>query len=293
MSTLTKVFIVLLVLFSIAFTSMTVSIVAQTTNWKDTALKFQEQAKISETNLRHEIAASAAQLATALDEARANLEVIGRLDAEIEKVRQDKARLQSELAKADSEKSGVEAMNHGLFAQFQMAKAEVDELRKQRGELERRTIDRERRNIDLNDRVNELTEQVDVLLEQKRHFEQQIHILRQESYRMAGGSAMNTFEEPEGRALPRVEALTPVAARAIRGHVLEIIGNLLTVSVGSADGVKKDMIFVIHRADQYVGDLKITVVDPNQSAGRITLSAAAPQVGDKIADQASLNASRG
>lgn len=297
MSTLTRIFIVLLVLFSIAFTSMTVSIVAQTTNWQDTALKYQEQAKISETNLRHEIAASAAQLATALDEARSNLELASELEAEVDKARQETAQLQAGQAKADSAKSSAEAMNRGLLAQFQMSHAEVDELRKQRDDLERRAIDRERRNIDLNERVNELTEQVDVLLEQKRHFEQQIHILRVENDKIVGGavgirSAM-TFEDPAGAALPRVEALTPVATRAIRGQVVDVVGNLITVSVGSADGVKPNMIFVIHRDAQYIGDLKITVVDPNQSAGRLTLSARPPTVGDNICDQASLSASRG
>ena len=84
-----------------------------------------------------------------------------------------------------------------------------------------------------------------------------------------------------------------VAARAIRGHVTDVGGKVVTVSVGSADGVKMGMVFVIHRGDQYVGDLTVTMVDPNQCAGRISLSALPTQVGDQIADQASLSASRG
>ena len=294
MSALTKIFIVLLVLFSIAFTSMTVSIVAQSTNWKDTALKYQEQARISDTNLRHEIAASAAQLASALDEARSNIEEIGRLEAAVEKARQNAAGFQAQLARAESDKSGAESMNRGLLAQLRLVQASSDEYRDQRTKLERRAIDLQRRNIDLNDRVNEVTEQVDVLLEQRRHFEQQINILRNENERMAAGpSRSHTFEDPAGAALPNVVALAPVAARAIRGHVTDVGGNVVTVSVGSADGVKMGMIFVIHRGSEYVGDLTVTLVDPNQCAGRLTLSASPPLVGDEIADQASLSASRG
>ncbi len=294
MSALTKIFIVLLVLFSIAFTSMTISIVAQSTSWRDTARKFEEQARISDTNLRHEIAASAAQLASALDEARSNIVEIGRLEAEVEKARQDAAGFQAALAKAESQKSSAEAMNRGMLAQLQLVQATSDEYREQRTNLERSAIDVQRRNSDLNERVNELTEQVDVLLEQRRHFEQQIHILRTENDQMAAGrSSSHTFEDPAGAALPNVVALAPVATRAIRGHVTDVGGNFVTVSVGSADGVKMGMIFVIHRGDQYVGDLTVTVVDPNQCAGRLTLSASAPQVGDEIADQASLSASRG
>ena len=59
LSTLTKVFAVLLVFFSIAFTVMTVSMVAQTTNWKDTAQKYEEHALVADTNLRNLIASSA------------------------------------------------------------------------------------------------------------------------------------------------------------------------------------------------------------------------------------------
>lgn len=296
MSALTKIFIVLLVLFSIAFTSMTVSIVAESTNWKDTALKYKEQARISDTNLRHEIAASAAQLASALDEARSNIEEIGRLEAEVEKARHSANGFQAQLAKTESDKSSADAMNRGLMAQLQLVQASSDEYREQRTNLERRAIDVQRRNIDLNDRVNELTEHVDVLLEQRRHFEQQINILRNENDRMARGRSAygsQTFEDPAGAAISNVVALAPVAARAIRGHVTEVGGNFVTVSVGSADGVKMGMIFVIHRGDQYVGDLTVTVVDPNQCAGRLTLSALPPRIGDAIADQASLSASRG
>ena len=169
-SALTKIFIVLLVLFSIAFSSMTISIVAQSANWKDTATKFEEQARISDTNLRHEIAASAAQLASALDEARSNIEEIGRLEADVEKARQNASGFQAQLAKSESEKGSAEAMNRGLLAQLQLVQVSSDEYRKQRTNLERRAIDVRRRNIDLNDRVNEMTEQIDVFLEQRRHF---------------------------------------------------------------------------------------------------------------------------
>ena len=184
-STLTKVFVVLLVLFSIAFTSMTVSIVAQTTNWKDTALKYQEHARIADTNLRHEIAAGAALLATARDDVRAHLSKIGQLETDRQAARTEAGRLRSELAKADSEKSSSEAMNRGLLSQLDVAEAARSEYRSQRDTLETRSIDIERRNVDLNDRVNELTARVDVLFEQRRHFEQQINILRSENDALA------------------------------------------------------------------------------------------------------------
>ncbi len=46
------------------------------------------------------------------------------------------------------------------------------------------------------------------------------------------------------------------------------------------------MVFVIYRGLDYIGDLKISVLEPNQSAGRLTRAAGAPRVGDQVADEA-------
>jgi hypothetical protein len=55
--------------------------------------------------------------------------------------------------------------------------------------------------------------------------------------------------------------------------------------VGSADGVETGMVFVIYNGSEYVGDLEITDVEPNQSAGRITRTRRAPRAGDSVADE--------
>lgn len=292
MSTLTKVFVVLLAVFSVAFTSMTVSHVAQTTNWKDTAEKYREHAGIADTNLRHAHAAYSAQLANARDDAKALSQKIGDLEGQVAGAAGELAQVRSQLATLTAEKSSADAMNRGLLAQLQTAEAARTEYRKQRDELEQHGLEREQRSIDLNNRVNELTAQVDVLLEQKRQYEQQINILQTENQKLSLGgrapSARPTFESPEGAALPDVVALSPMPTRAVRGRVVEIAGELVTISVGSSDGVKKEMLFVIHRNGEYVGDLRIEMTDPNQSAGRIVRASKTPQKGDDITDAASM-----
>ncbi len=297
MSILTKVFIVLLVIFSIAFSSMTVAIVAQSSNWRDTAEKYKENARITSTNLRHEIAASAALLAAARDDARDHLERISQLDANVQAARSESSGLRGEVKRATHEKSSAEAINRGLLAQLEVVEGARAEYQKQRDGLESRNIDLERRNIDMNDRVNELTARTAVLLEQRRQYEQQINILRGQNEKLSlqtrGTSGAAVFEHPEGAAMTGVQALTPVAATAVRGKVLEVANDLVTIGVGSADGVKKDMIFVIHRNGEYIGDLRITLVDPNQSAGRVVRSTLAPTTGDDVTDATSLAGLRG
>jgi len=296
-STLTKVFIVLLVVFSIAFTSMTVAIVAQTTNWRENAERYGEHARVADTNLRHIQAASAAELAAANDRVRDHLKMITDLEIQRQAGQTEISRLRAEVARVTSEKSSDEALNHGLLTQLQVAEAARAEYRKQRDDLERRNIDIERRSIDLNDRVNELTARVTVLAEQRRQYEQQINILLAQNEKLARRaqtpSAGVAFEQPEGAAMTGVTALTPVATTAVRGKVLEVSGNLVTIGVGSADGVKKGMVFVIHRDGNYIGDLKLSLVDPNESAGRLISSTGTPAPGDDVTDEMRLSRSGG
>ena len=297
MSTLTKVFIVLLVVLSIAFTTMTVSIVARTPDWRETAERYEEHARVADANLTQLIAANAAELAAAHDAIRGHQDKIANLQEQVQQARNEAAQLRVELAKAASEKSGAEAINRGLLAQLDACTAGRDEYRAHRDKLEKRNIELERRNIDLNDRVNEQTAQIAVMMEQKRQLEQQIHIVKAENEKLARAarriSTGMTLEEPSGAAMANVTAVSPIAPTAIRGQVVEVSGEIVVLSVGSTDGVQKDMTFVIHRDDEYVGDLKINVVDPSQSAGRMITTALAPRIGDLVTDAARLGGSRG
>jgi len=282
LSTLTKVFIVILVVFSLTFTTMAISSVAQWTNWRDTALKYQEHAKIADTNLRNQIAVSAAELATARDSVKDHLAKIGELEGQVKAAGAEVAAMRSTLAKAESEKSSAEAMNRGLLAQLQIAEGSRAEYRKQRDEVEKRSVELERRNIDLNDRVNEQTARIAVLFEQKRQYEQQINILKADAQR--GGRAVPAFEEPAGAALAGVTAMNPVASQEIRGKVEEVNGSSVSISVGSSDGVKKDMEFIIHRGGEYVGKMKVQMANPNQAAGKMLQTTLAVAVGDLVTD---------
>ncbi len=294
MSTLTKVFVVLLVFFSIAFTSVTVSIVAQTRNWKDLAEKYQEHARIADTNLRHEIAANAAMLAAARDQSRAQSASIADLETKLASAATDVARLEASIARIEVDKGGVDAMNRGLLAELQAASSGRDIYRDQRNTLETENLDVQQRNIECNDRVNELTARMDMMIEQRRQYEQQLNILKNENQRLAqrggGTSAGRSMEDPAGAALPGVVAVDPVPGHSVNGRVVQISGDLLTVSVGKADGVRTGMVFVITRGDEYVGDMRVSMVRPDECAGKIVRSApgVAVKQGDQVTDAASL-----
>lgn len=297
LSTLTKVFVVLLVVFSIAFTTMTVSIVANTADWRDTALRYEQHARVADTNLQNLMAANSAELAAAHNTVRGHVARIGDLETQLQESAGEVASIKAERARLVSEKSSAEAVNRGLVAQLQSTDAARVQYQTQRDELETRNIGIERRNIELDDRVNELTAQVAVMIEQKRQFEQQIHILRSENAKLAIGSRQRSsalaMEDPSGAAMSNVVAHTPVSATPIRGHVADVSGDIITITVGSSDGVRKDMIFVVHRDGEYVGDLKINMVDSDSAAGRALGAPFTPRRGDQITDAVGISSLRG
>jgi len=301
LSTLTKVFVVLLVIFSVAFTTMTVAMVARTTNWRDLAVKYEERAKIADTTLRNLIAASAAEEAASRDAIQNHLARISEMEKKLQEGSADVARLRTEQAKLQADKSSADAMNRALVSQVELSREAESKVREQLNTVDRENIDLQQRNVDLNSRVNELTAQVSVLAEQRRQYEQQLNLLREENEKLSQGAQQpgrsRVMESPTGMALQNVRPLGGQAvanSAAIRGKILAVNGNLVTMSIGTSDGVRKDMRFVVHRDNDYVADVVVNAVEPDQSAGRIVGGSGGrqPQSGDLVTDMVSLGSSR-
>lgn len=266
---------------------MTVAMVAQTANWRDNATKYEERARIADTTLRNLIAASAAQETTARDTIQRHADRIGELEKQMQESTAANARLRTELAKLDAEKGSTESMNRALLAQVELSRDAESKLREHVNKIDRENIDFQQRNVDLNGRVNELTQQVSVLTEQRRQYEQQLHLLKQDVERLSGGPVRN-MENPTGLAMSNVKAADAPKAGAIRGKILAIDGNLVTISVGAADGVGKDMKFIVHRDGQFVNEVQVSAVEPGQAAGRLIRADGVPQMGDQVTDAMSL-----
>lgn len=297
LSTLTKVFAILLVVFSISFSMMTVSVVSQVPNWKENAEKADLNAQIAETNLRNLISGHAAELASSRDRINTQLDRIGGLEAQVRENENELGSSRSQIEQARGEKASTDAINRGLIEQLNVERAVSIEYESQRTGLETKNIDLERKNMDLSDRVNELTAQLQVSVQEQRQYEQQVNMLRVANRNLTASAGVRgaplAFESPSGVALPGVRAVTAVAQTAVHGKVLEVDGQIVTLSVGSADGVLKGMVFIIHRDENYVGDVKISEVKPNRSAGFLTLSRVKPQANDRVTDKISMELAGG
>jgi len=288
LSLLTKIFVVLIAIFSIAFTMTTVNFVAKTTDWRSLANEYRAQVQVAETHMRNQAAAQAAEK-TAWIDARKDLQSrIGELQtAEAQQLARI-ADLNQQLTELKSDKGSWETQANQAQIQLQFEQQSADAERKQRKELEKRNMELERRNLDLSERVNEQTAQILVLVQQQNQLEQQLNMLREEGRRVSRGIAP-TYESGSPSmvtdALGGVRPQAPPSTTPIRGRITQVDGNLAEVSVGSADGVREGLVFVIYRDSDYIGDLKITDVEPNISAGRIIQSRTAPRPNDMVADE--------
>jgi cell shape-determining protein MreC len=66
----------------------------------------------------------------------------------------------------------------------------------------------------------------------------------------------------------------------LKGLITELNESMATLSLGTADGVKKDMVFHVTRGDAFICDIVITSIDVNKSAGVVELKQKEPKVGD-------------
>ena len=68
----------------------------------------------------------------------------------------------------------------------------------------------------------------------------------------------------------------------LNGLITEVGESMVTISIGSADGVKKGMVFHVTRGDDFISDILITDVDINKSAGVLDLVQQQPRIMDNV-----------
>lgn len=219
-----------------------------------------------------------------------------KLDEAVQKITEleaQKAQIQVDLATAQRSSYGcqerltnlagvVSGLNQTISSMDQsltLARSELDKIRneqvKNRKELNEVTA-----------ALNEKTVQVDALenerrrlLEQKTSLDAQIANLA----KTAKSAAVEpvTLSQPVGvkAALPATDQIS------LKSKIVEIDmkNKLVTLSIGSADGVKSGMRFHVVRGDVFICDVVITNVDVERSAGTLELVRQSPQIGDVAA----------
>ena len=277
MSTLTKILIVLLSLFSIYLCATVVTYVGMASNYKSSyEQQGKELAAIREKNRSYE---------QEIAEKKRQMNEFGlKSDSEMAKLKTDKTQLERELkdvknAQLASEEKLVSltaaALNFektvgGMESSLKQTRAELDSARAE--------------GVKLSKNLNEITANLEEKMAQLASLDTEKKRLLEEKTKLEQGASDNTggtMVEPITQVPDSATAAMETSADAkLQGIVTAVEGSLTTLSIGSADGVAAGMIFHVIRNDNFICDIKITEVDTEASAGAIQLLQQQPKVGD-------------
>ena len=98
----------------------------------------------------------------------------------------------------------------------------------------------------------------------------------------AGNSAATSTTMPA--ATNPASGAAPAATQPanVIGTVTAVKGDIASINVGSAKGVKRGMVAIVSRGAKFICEIQIEEVDINQSAGIITKRSQDPAMGDKV-----------
>jgi septal ring factor EnvC (AmiA/AmiB activator) len=202
------------------------------------------------------------------------------MQTEIDQLRADLSEARQRSTKLDNDLSLINGELAKLRADYQSNTERTKTLTQQRDEAFTKVQM-------LNDETRRLT---DLLKQTQLDMERQgaiIKTLREQL--VERDDRLRQLEQEYGVSTAARTTTAPVAgARSdvpINGTVTSVRGELASINVGSAKGVKPGMQLIIYRGSEYVAKLRVDQVDVGQSAGIISEKRLDPLQGDKVTDR--------
>lgn len=283
MSTLTKVLIVLLSVFSLFLCGVVATYVANADNYKQQVtgqrtnmLAAQQRERAAQADLAQcQEAAEATKLA--LEQQLSDLEIErDQLQAALTDAQRDNAQLAQRVDSAGARADQAIGLQATQMQQTEAAQARVTQLE---AELTR-----------LNTRLDETNQ---ALLEKLGIIE----TLQAERNRLAQAnqeleSRTNRYLQQYGRAAAPPQPVTPLPgpvqpAAPVRqidldGRIVRVENSLAEISIGEAAGVRENMEFYVTRGDQFIATLTVQYVYAEGAVGVLSRVQSVPQPGDVI-----------
>ena len=283
MSTMTKVFIVLTAVLSIALSCLFISAAAQWTHWKDLAQDYKTLAEAESTSARNLQVIMEESLAIKEDQLQAMTQAHDVAQKDLQEKVNDLTDARNELARRTNEAVAADADRKKLAEILDVQTAEVTALQKQNQTLLTQNIDLQTRNTRLNSRVLELTSNVTIMTDQLRNLQEKLYASEQQvadlQQRMASGRRV----PPSGEAPASVVAVSAPVAGPIRGEITQVEGNYANINIGESSGVVSGMTFMVHRGARFVAELVVDRVWPKQAGGKLRTKQDEVRAGDAVA----------
>lgn len=285
MSTMTKVFVVLVAVLALALSCLTISAAARWSNQKDMIDSYQQlyQAEfVRRLNMEAVLAVTQAMHDDALKEKE---DLLTKKQDEVRQLTDELAARNLDLARETNDRVAAEAGQKKLMEILSVQTAENTAMRKQYQELLTDNIDLQTRNQRLASRVLELTSDVTIATDENRNLQEKLYAQEQRNKELqqalaTGRRATQLVEAPAGVVPAMAQVVGP-----IEGEVVEVDGRYVSINVGETSGVVAGMCFMVRRGSTYVADLKVETVRPKEAGGKLTMLAPGQAVrrGDQVA----------
>jgi hypothetical protein len=286
LSTLTKVLIVLLTVFSIFLCGIVVTYVANADNYRQTADDYRgryDRARATERQALDDLEEQKAEAEGQRAELAKQINQLGiqitDLNAQIDTIKRENTQLVQKLADMAAVVETANAAAQQQTQLFEKAQQQVEQL----------TAEQTRRTRELQETDLRLMEQMALVVQ----LQAQNRDLTQENQELE--TRLSQLLQQYGRGVAPTTRVTPVPAIAkpaeaptrpldLAGTItaVDMTNGLAQISIGTAAGIKQNMKLHVTRGDEFVCDLLIVDADPDKAVGELRLVQAQPKVGDRV-----------
>ncbi|MBN1808967.1 MAG: hypothetical protein JW909_07835 [Planctomycetes bacterium] len=271
MSSLTKIFVVVNLILAVAFCFMTMTLYAKRVDYKD---RFkQTELKLAETETKYQ-----KQVDTLETEKKELKDNNTELQMKFDDLSAAKDRVGTALEASEARVGDLESTSRWLTAQNKAKDEALEDRANRIQEMHKFLLDQQRalemakqheinatnNRIEAENQLNSVKDQLTATLKEKRKVEEDL--------------AHSTWilDTLESKGINIAEAVTGAdqAMPSIPAKVLAVDKdvNLVMLSVGQNDGVKKGYSFSVYRKDKFVGKVRIEKVYDDMCAGVILAS---------------------
>lgn len=287
MSTLTKVLIVLLTVFSIFLCGIVVTYVANADNQREradglqrnlqSARRLQENAESNLAQAQQEAEQTEKELEAKMNELQI---AVSDFQAQLDTVKRENTQLVQRVTDMGALVEQANALQASQMQQAQVAQQEVVALRADQTRLDTELKETNQLLLDKMAIVAQLEAEKNQLIEANQELETRLN-----QYLRQYGKAAAAPQVVTPR--PAIAQPAPPAAKdiALNGRVtaVDMKNALAEISIGAAAGVKPEMTFHVTRGEQFVCNIEILDVDADKAVGVLKLVQGTPRAGDVCA----------
>lgn len=298
MTTLTKIFVILVCLFAFIFTPMAIQFAARTYDWRDLAIKYRDAAESAQaaaqsaknvavsTEINYQAQLQEKEKAL-LDAQRRNEELLVKITS-----------LTQERDQLARSRDSLETSTTLLSGQMEVVQSQNQKLLDQKKDLVGSELELREKNISLSEMIKKLNADLVVLGQQLREQKEIAHQFRSENEQLRRQMKVGRAAEPFATTpTPTAQGTDIPSAAPINATVTAVKGNMASIDAGKASGVKPGLRLVVLRGDErnpeYVCDLEITEATPTEAVGKIMLEGDKRiRPGDRVQDDYSFSTGR-